>query len=399
MRRLVALAVSLCLAGCPIPLSGRRAASRPLPGAARPIAIGIQPACGRVRVARPSPLVRAPYLQLVTHERATIAWTSTSRRAEHVETYAPEDLDVERIAVHRESFEGRERLRTVELRGLSRRDVRCYELRAADGSLLYGPVALRAAPEPGSTAAIDVVALGDSGGGGGDQLAVRDAMEHVPADLILHAGDLAYPASTSALLDARVFHVYESLLRSIPLHPVLGNHDTKADGGRPYLDAFVLPENGGRERWYSFDWGMLHVAAIDTEQRLEEQARWLDRDLGASDAPWKILLGHRPAYSSGWHGSHTALRETIVPVLERHGAQLSISGHDHHYERSRPIGGVTYLVTGGGGHSTRPVTPAPHADVAEPVLHFVHLRVTERTLTITAIDATGAPFDVHVLER
>jgi hypothetical protein len=36
-------------------------------------------------------------------------------------------------------------------------------------------------------------------------------------------------------------------------------------------------------------------------------------------------------------------------VFSRLGFTAVFTGHDHHYERSIPIGGVTYFVTGGGG--------------------------------------------------
>jgi UDP-2,3-diacylglucosamine pyrophosphatase LpxH len=44
------------------------------------------------------------------------------------------------------------------------------------------------------------------------------------------------------------------------------------------------------------------------------------------------------------------VRTTYQPLFEEFGVQMVFSGHSHNYERSVPINGVTYMVTGGGGN-------------------------------------------------
>ena len=109
------------------------------------------------------------------------------------------------------------------------------------------------------------------------------------------------------------------------------------------------------ELYYSFDWGNVHFVGLDTELTGPEQAAWLDADLAATDKPWKIVFGHKPPYSSGEHGSDGAFRNHFVPLIEKHGVQLVLNGHEHDYERTRPIENVTYVVTGGGGRHLRSV--------------------------------------------
>jgi hypothetical protein len=48
-----------------------------------------------------------------------------------------------------------------------------------------------------------------------------------------------------------------------------------------------------------------------------------------------------------------------VPLFERHGVQLTLSGHDHNYQRFVPRRGVTYVVHGGGVGSYYPVKRCP----------------------------------------
>lgn len=386
---------ALALAGCPFAEHGRVRSSRPVAGEVTP-AKPREASCGSVREARRSSLVRAPYVQDVREDRAIVRWSS---RAPSDERLVVRTLDgEERGAPETDRTDGDHAFRAerrARVLGLEPASTYCYELRSAAGELLYGAVALRTAPLRSSAGPVDAIVLGDSGGGGDDQRAVRDRMRAVPAELILHVGDLAYPAASTGSLDDRVFEMYEPLLRTIPIYPALGNHDVREDGGRSWREAFELPE----EPSYSLDRGPLHVAVLDTTGDLRAQAEWLDQDLAASEAPFEIVVGHHPARSSGWHGVHRAMQEHVVPVLVRHRVRLAIAGHDHHYERTREIDGVTYVVTGGGGHSVRSFAPSADTLVSEAVFHFVHLRVTDRALELRAIDATGVVFDAWRVER
>jgi hypothetical protein len=62
---------------------------------------------------------------------------------------------------------------------------------------------------------------------------------------------------------------------------------------------------------------------------------------------------HHPSFSAGYQGSSPAARAAFVPLFERHGVQLVLSGHDHDYQRSRPRNGVTYVVSGGAAGARR----------------------------------------------
>src|SRR5690606_31561937 len=97
-----------------------------------------------------------------------------------------------------------------------------------------------------------------------------------------------------------------------------GNHEYETDDAEPFRDVFVLPENGGPdglERWYSYDWGDLHVAVLDTEVDFAAQAEWLREDLEKNELPWTIVLLHRPPYTAGDHGADLEVRETFHPIF------------------------------------------------------------------------------------
>jgi 3',5'-cyclic AMP phosphodiesterase CpdA len=75
-------------------------------------------------------------------------------------------------------------------------------------------------------------------------------------------------------------------------------------------------------------------------------ATWLKADLRASKLPWRIVVLHHPPYTHGSHDSDSptdsggrmiALRKNILPILERNGVDLVLSGHSHMYERTHAI--------------------------------------------------------------
>jgi 3',5'-cyclic AMP phosphodiesterase CpdA len=132
---------------------------------------------------------------------------------------------------------------------------------------------------------------------------------------------------------------------------------------------------------------------LDTERIDSAQLEWLEQDLAKSSARFSIVFGHRPPFSSGKHGPDTTVRDEIVPIVERHGVDLFLSGHEHHYERIRTRGETHYIISGGGGRTSRPPTPNADTAFAEEVLHFVLVELEADSLLLHAIDATGQEFD------
>jgi acid phosphatase type 7 len=347
-------------------------------------------------------IIRRPYLQRVAEDTATVVWTSLGEAAGELHLEGGGGPPVTVAAVQDTSVLAARGVRqwTATLAGL-RPDTRyCYEIR--EDGLPQARAGFTTAPAAASPLPVRFVAFGDSGGGGADQAAVTAQMATVRFDFMIHTGDIAYEEGTRAELEARFFRPYAHLLDHVAMFPASGNHDYATEGASPFREAFVLPENGGtegRERWYSFDWGPVHLVALDTELTGAAQAAWLEADLAANRRPWVVVYGHRPPFSSGKHGSDRAFRKVFVPVLERHRVPLVLTGHEHDYERSTPQNGVTYVVTGGGGRGTRSVGSSSFTAFSSDVLHFVYITVAGDTLALHAIDASGAEFDSLVIRR
>jgi acid phosphatase type 7 len=216
------------------------------------------------------------------------------------------------------------------------------------------------APLPSDFETVRVAVVGDSGVGSSEQYQVSEAIRNFNPDLILHTGDIVYDLGEYEHYRQKFFLPYQSLLRGRPLYPSMGNHD--ANNPAVFEGVYQLPRKASRsetERYYSFNFGPLHFISLDTTQDFSPGSRqheWLVSDLRRSSSSlWRVAFFHYPAYSAGPHGDTPEVKEQLVPLFEQYHVQLVLSGHDHAYERSFPLGlsrhKVLYIVTGGGGNS------------------------------------------------
>ena len=77
--------------------------------------------------------------------------------------------------------------------------------------------------------------------------------------------------------------------------------------------------------------------------------KWVADRLAEANDRWKLVVLHEPTYSSGSHGSAKTTRGILEPIMVAGKVHAFLGGHDHDYERTKPIGGIVHFVTGGGG--------------------------------------------------
>lgn len=247
------------------------------------------------------------------------------------------------------------------------------------------------------------LAVADTGGGNAEQRAVGARMAAVnrarPLDLVVLGGDNIYPNGDIAQVKDMFTIPYKGLLDAgVPFHAVLGNHDIRTANGEPQI---AYPPFGMKGRWYTLRKGPVEFFMLDTNVNANwsRQLPWLREALAASTAPWKVVVGHHPIYSSGYYGDDEVARDRLAPLFRRARVQLYINGHDHNYERSKPIQGTTYLVVGGGGAYLRPIDPGPNSARAISVHSFAELTAGKDSLEIQAWDIDGRSIDRAVLDR
>ena len=240
------------------------------------------------------------------------------------------------------------------------------------------------------------VALGDVGTGNIGQLAIAEVMEDyfqkLPFAFILLTGDNIYEDGEISRIGAAFERPYRFFRQQgVPFYAVLGNHDIRTNNGIEQVNYSGYNMQG---RYYTFTQDIVQFFALDTNKNASwsEQLIWLEENLASSTATWKIVFAHHPLYSSGIHGSSPKLIEKLSPLFARYGVQLYLNGHDHNYERTKPIEGTTYL-TCGAGAKTRPVWNSDWTARSAARLSFATIDVYPQYLKIQGVGKNGRVFD------
>lgn len=265
----------------------------------------------------------------------------------------------------------------------------CYRLDSDRGPLTEW-ASLTFAPVANPERVDRFIVLGDSGTGRRAQRALARRIEGEEMDAILFLGDIAYRSGSYDQLQARFFAVYAGIFQRVPVYAAVGNHDIRTDDGRPFEDVFWLP---GNERWYSFDLGDVHFVVLDSTRIGPEQAAWLDLDLARSGRQFIVVLAHHPPYTSARRGPSRSFQTYFVPLLERHAVDLVLTGHEHQYERTKPINGIVYVVSGGGGARLTSPGRQPYTERTAAKHHFLILEAHSRELRVRAVDIDGKTID------
>ena len=338
--------------------------------------------CGAPTFPMATTLRRAPYLQSVTKDSARVAWTATAATAGIVRVgdsamgpWTEVSATAETFATSRTEDSEDYVAFDATLTGLEPNRAYCYEV-VVDGTVVASGLKLHTAWE-GDARPVRILALGDSGNASPEQAGLRDMFMTYEHDVFLHLGDMAYGSGTYPEFEERVFDVYRDFMHAVPSFPTIGNHEYKTNRAEPYLSVYYLFEQALRddhhERYYSFDYGNVHFVSLDSNGEMlvpiqididgiadDDMIDWLEDDLAASDAEWKIAFFHHPPFSLyASRSDETGVINLILPALRNGGVDLILVGHDHHYMRSHPVrgdcpvpggdGAIPFIIVGSGG--------------------------------------------------
>jgi hypothetical protein len=302
--------------------------------------------------------LRGPYLQSPSPTTMTVRWRGTLPAVGSV-VATPVAGGQPVVAAEPAATAEHE----VRITGLASGSDYRYALRVDSTPIPGGPWTFRTLPPAGTAAPLRIWVIGDSGTGNANARKVYEAYRRVTGehrtDLWLMLGDNAYNNGTDVEYDRAVFAMYPEMLATVPLFATIGNHDghtaDSATQSGPYYEGFTLPKGGecggmpsGTEAYYAFDIGDIHVVCLDSYETPRavdgSMHRWLEQDLAQTRQPWLIAFWHHPPYTRGSHDSDrerdlTEMRENFLPLLERHGVDLVLTGHSHSYERSFAIDG------------------------------------------------------------
>ena len=132
---------------------------------------------------------------------------------------------------------------------------------------------------------------------------------------------------------------------SKPIHDKLfiavGNHD--AEFKKIYKQ--IVNYHDLESPYYSHTSQNIHFISLSTEHPYEagsQQYEFIKKDLEKAvhnpNINWIIVHQHKPFYSTKQDKDQSEqLRDTFLPLFEKHGVDLVISSHNQYYERTYPI--------------------------------------------------------------
>ncbi|WP_308102676.1 discoidin domain-containing protein [Lentzea sp. CC55] len=284
-----------------------------------------------------------------------------------------------------------------------------YTVRARDAagnlSAVSNAVQVTTLPAgPGDTTTIvaagDIASLTNS-----EHYETAKLIDQIKPDHILTVGDNQYDSGTLSEFKAhydKSWGRYKSIT-----HPATGNHEWEdgLNGYKAYFGAQAYPAG---KPYYSWEAGEFHFVSFDSQKLYDTgddstQLNWLKADLAANTKPCVVGYWHHPRFNSGEYGDKSVMAPLWNAFADAK-ADLVLSGHDHHYERLKPLGksgavdttnGMRAAIVGiGGDYLYKDVTPRAGVEKWFADSHGVmKITLSGRTYSWEVIDTAGTVRD------
>lgn len=253
------------------------------------------------------------------------------------------------------------------------------------------------------------------------QMVRRAYREHPELDFAVIGGDLVN--SPGELSQWETFLEACDVFAKLPVVTVAGNHEG-VHSNYTYQKLFALPddaeEDQSGEEFYSLDFGNVRMLMMDssflTEERRQSMGKdawakeeqrveaWIRSRTGSCEKPWLAAVIHHPVY--GMHDEDTVspqIRRLWAPLLETGGVRIVFSGHQHLYQRTRPIHGVVYLMCNSGQRESRFFhgnnLPEYTQQIYDRGANYQIVEAGARRLKMTSYNKKGLVIDETVLGR
>jgi hypothetical protein len=188
------------------------------------------------------------------------------------------------------------------------------------------------------------------------------------------------------------------LLASKPILPMVGNHDTPTFASNADTSSFEglfdFGSSSGKDTHYGFRYGSAGFLVLNSESSQVAPADWkpggaqhgwVVSSLGKlAGATWRFAAWHIPPYNAGVRHSNQV--DSVRPITALFDDQLDwvLCGHEHLYQRSKPLrysgkvvsshggsgGGVGYLIAPVAGHDPPEETLLPASNPARALLAY-----------------------------
>jgi acid phosphatase type 7 len=207
-------------------------------------------------------------------------------------------------------------------------------------------------------------------------------------DLLFLSGDMPFVGSNPA--DWKIYEEETASWKQNHLraYPTIGNHEMIKDGHLGLLNYFAAYPQIENHQFYSVLAGSVELIALNSLAKIDPrspQFAWLDAQLAniPPQVSFIFFLLHMPLMDDVQSQVVASLPSPemwdLRTYLEEKAAHsrarfITVSGHIHNYERFQH-GGITYLVSGGGGARPYPVLVRGPQDLYQdpgfPNFHYI----------------------------
>ena len=221
-------------------------------------------------------------------------------------------------------------------------------------------------------------------------------------DFVVCTGDLVSNGNKFKQWKKQFFTPASAYLNETIIWPVRGNHERN---GHYFHNLFNIEDD---TEYYSFDSGNLHIVVLDqyaSKNDYDALYQWLESDLKKNTSLWTIITYHKPTFNIGGHGSDWG-RDKFLPLFEKYGVDVIVTGHSHLYERFKPISitgakAIIHIVSGGGGAPLYRAKASPllEGGIGKKSLHHLNFKISGHVLKMIATNSYGQTFDEMVLVK
>ncbi len=293
-----------------------------------------------------------------------------------------------------------------------------YELYDSQNSVWTGQKTYQTAP-PLNTTNFSFAAIGDSRTNVSVWQTIANLANSKNPDFIVFNGDIVDSGNSASQWD-NWFDYGKNLIDKKLIFHAQGNHDVAS--ATYYQNIFELPKYAptGNELYYSVSYGDAIFICLNTETPSDAgQRAWLISTLAANvDKKWKIISFHKPFYTVGPHANEMNSEfNTWWKAFDDYGVDLILTGHDHLYERFKPINrnvstttavstygsgpteGRCQVVCGGAGAPLYDAGTSGLLQTFKKDYHFVKFDVTDTSLCGTVYDDTNVVIDNFCINK
>ena len=250
--------------------------------------------------------------------------------------------------------------------------------------------------------------VGDTHEGRGITNRIFEKLGEANLEFVMHLGDLVDRGESDPQWEYVMGQAVRNRLR---IMPVVGNHDKERsyddEGEIRFRQYFPhLPRT-----YYHFRHRGVNFVVLNSEYVPapgSEQARFLKWQLDQHPGTTVVCL-HRPVFTCSDRDSANMYlsRLWVHGGLKGSDAVMVLTGHNHYYERSKPLDGITYVVSGGGARNQYPAeTPNQRTAVFKAKrnhyglvdVYADHMRVRILDLADNQLDSFCVPLKPSDLE-